>query len=229
MAPTPTRRATLAGIRAVVPILPGVVPFALIAGFAGVEAGVSRIQAVAMSLIVFAGAAQIAALDLIGSDAAIVVVVATALIINARFVMYSASLAPHVAGSPLRARGLAAYLLTDQIYAVSIIRFGETREPVRERLAFYLGGGATLWVTWQAGTVVGALGGGAVPESWSLDFAIPLVFIALLVPALRSRHDHVAAVVGGVVAVAAGGLRFNSGLLLAAAAGIVAGYVAAGR
>ncbi len=229
MAPPETRTAALAGIRAVAPILPGVVPFALIAGFAGIEAGVTELQAIVMSVVVFAGAAQIAALDLIGRDGAVAVIVLTALVINARFVMYSASLAPHLAAAPLRMRALAAYLLTDQAYAVSIVRYRTHPGDVGTRLAFYLGAGATLWVIWLAGTVAGALGGAAVPEAWSLDFAIPLVFIALLVPALRSRSDHVAAAIAAVGAVAAGGLRFNSGLLLAALAGIAAGYLVASR
>lgn len=207
----------------------GVAPFALIAGFAGVDAGVSQVQTVAFSVLVFAGAAQLAALELIGRDGATAVVVATALVINARFLMYSASLAPSLRGLGTGRRALVAYLLTDQAFVVSALRYEQREEPPGTRLAYFLGAAVPLWIEWQAGTVVGAVAGAAVPASWSLDFAIPLVFLALLVPAVRDRAGVAAAGVAAVVAVAAGGLRFNSGLLLAAVAGIAAGYVVASK
>ncbi len=221
--------AARAGIRDLAPLVPGVLPFALIVGFAGVDAGLPAHQSIAMSWIVFAGASQLAALDLIGRDGAFVVIVLTALVINARFMMYSASLSPYLNDIPLRPRMAAAYLLTDQAYAVSVVRFAQREEPGTVRLAYYLGGALTMWATWQAGTIVGALAGTGIPPEWSLDFAVPLVFVALLAPAIRTRGDGVAALVAAVVAVAAAGLPWNTGLLAGAVAGIAAGLAVGKR
>lgn len=205
------------------PILLGIVPFGLIAGISAVSVGLTPVHGVGMSILVFAGAAQLAALQLIGGDAPFLVVAATALIINARFVMYSASLAPHFHGASTGRKALLAYLLTDQAYAFSIRRYAERGEPISARLSYYFGAAITLWVTWQTATAVGAFLGASIPEAWSLDFAIPLVFIALLVPAIRDRADGAAAGVAAVLAVMLIGLPYNLGLPLAAAVGIVAG------
>ena len=221
------KQAFFCGARAVAPILLGVVPFALIAGIAAVKVGFTRPEALGMSCIVFAGAAQLAAIDLLGHHAPLLVVILTALIINLRFFMYSASLAPHFEGLPLSGRGLLAYLLTDQAYAVSIAAYSGERRS--RKPWFYLGAALTLWSVWQAGTLAGAFLGGSIPRTWSLDFAIPLTFLALLFPTLRSRPDLVAAVGAGALALAAHRLPYNLGLLLAAAGGIVAGCLAEGR
>jgi 4-azaleucine resistance transporter AzlC len=211
------------------PILLGIVPFGLIAGISAVSVGLTPVHGVGMSLMVFAGASQLAALQLVGKDAPFLVIAATALIINARFVMYSASLAPYLQEVSSRYKVLASYLLTDQAYAFSINRFVDREEPKRVRLSFYLGSAVILWVTWQAATAVGAFVGTSLPASWSLDFAIPLVFIALLVPAIRDRSDGVAAGVAAVLAVLLVGLPYNLGLPLAATTGIGAGVLAERR
>ena len=207
------------------PILLGIVPFGLIAGISAVSVGLTPIHGVGMSIIVFAGASQLAALQLIGTDAPFLVVATTALIINARFVMYSASLAPHFQEASAGRRALLAYLLTDQAYAFSIRRYSERSESVLSRLSYYLGAASILWVTWQISTAVGAFLGASIPESWSLDFAIPLVFIALLVPAVRDLADGVAAAVAGMLAVTLVALSYNLGLPVAATTGIVAGIL----
>ncbi|MFZ0493902.1 MAG: AzlC family ABC transporter permease [Acidimicrobiia bacterium] len=205
------------------PILLGIVPFGLIAGISAVSVGLTPIHGVGMSIMVFAGASQLAALQLIGTSAPFLVVAATALVINARFVMYSASLAPHFQEASTGRKALLAYLLTDQAYAFSIRRCSERDETMLTRLSYYLGAAAILWVTWQISTAVGAFLGASIPDSWSLDFAIPLVFIALLVPAVRDQADGAAAGVAAVLAVLFVGLPYNLGLPLAATTGITAG------
>jgi 4-azaleucine resistance transporter AzlC len=207
------------------PILLGVVPFGLIAGISAVAVGLTPFHGVGMSILVFAGASQLAALQLIGSNAPFLVVAATALIINARFVMYSASLARHFEQASTGRKAVLSYLLTDQAYAFSIRRYDERSEAVANRLSYYLGAALTLWVTWQISTAIGAFLGTSIPESWSLDFAIPLVFIALLIPAIRDRADGLAAAIAGALAVLLIGLPYNLGLPLAATTGIIAGIV----
>jgi 4-azaleucine resistance transporter AzlC len=221
-----TRRAVFGeGIAAVAPMLTVVVPFGMIAGLSAVQTGFSPLQAVVFSATVFAGASQLATLQLIGEGALPAVILLTALTINLRMMMYSASLAPHFQhlGTPWRF-GLA-YLLVDQNYALSINRYnrpGGGFEPHGHW--YYLGAGAALWATWQSASAVGIFLGAGIPRDWSLDFAVPLVFIVVLIPALRDRAHAVAAVVGGVVATAATGLPFKLGILAGALAGISAGY-----
>lgn len=218
-----------AGVLTIAPILIGVVPFGIIAGIAAVESGLSSLQAIVFSPTVFAGASQLAAYDLIGRDAEIVVIVATVLIINSRFVMYSASLAPHFVSATTPEKLATSYLLTDQAFAASIIRYTNVEEPPDLKLAYYFGAALALWATWQSSTIVGVVLGSGIPPEWSLDFAIPLVFIALLFPAVTDRPTVVAAIVGGITAVAAQPLSYNLGLPLAAVVGITAGLIAESR
>jgi predicted branched-subunit amino acid permease len=219
----PARSPFLEGVVAIAPILIGVFPFGVIAGIAAVEAGLATVQAYAASPIVFAGAAQLAMMDLIGRDAAPFVIVGTAWVINTRLAMYSAGLAPVFKDlSPFR-KAYGSYLLTDQGFAVSVVRFGAREENLRERFAFYLGASLGLWTTWQVATIVGVALGTGVPESWSLDFAIPLVFMALLFPAITDRGTSIAAIVGALAAIALIGLPLNLGLLAASAIALGAG------
>lgn len=210
------------GAVAISPILVGVVPFGLVAGVAGVENGATVVDAVAFSLLAFAGAAQIAAFDLLGAGAPLAVVIGTAIMINLRFVMYALSLAPHLAQEPVRRRVLGAYLLTDHAYAIALFRYGQEPAP-RSRGAYYLGAAMAFWVTWQVATLVGALLGGGVPEQVPLGFAVPLSFLALLVPTLVDRPTAVAALLAGTVATAAHDAPANLGMLGGAVAGVGAG------
>lgn len=213
----------LAGIRAAGPIVLGIVPFALVAGITAVGAGMTVAEAVGMSVLVFAGASQLAAIDLIGSNAPVAVVVGTAVVINVRMLMYSASIAPYFQPFSTRLRALLAYVLTDQAYAMSVAEY--ERNDERSRLWYYVGIAATLWVVWQLGTLVGAVVGTGVPASLGLEFALPLVFLALLVPAMKDRATTSAGLLSGAVALGATtiGVPLGLDLPIAALTGILAG------
>ena len=212
------------GFRDVVPLLLGVVPFALVVGVAAGNAGLDLELAIGMSVVVFAGASQLAALELLRTDAPILVVIVTAVIINLRMFMYSASIAPYFKDFAAKWKAGLAYVLTDQAYALSIARF-ETDEAVSRR-EYYLGAAVPLWVVWQIMTVVGVVVGASVPDRWGLDFAVPLVFLALLVPAVDDRPTMVAALFAGAVAVLGAGWPLNLGLPAGATVGILAGATA---
>jgi predicted branched-subunit amino acid permease len=215
-----------AGAAAVAPMLLGVIPFGLVAGTAPVAGGLGADAAVGFSTVVFAGASQLAAIDILAGGGSALVAVAAACTINLRMLLYSASLAPHLATEPLPRRLAAAYLLTDQAYAVSITRWAGGSEP-EGRLPYFFGAGLLLWAVWQACTMVGALVGAAVPEDVPLDFAVPLVFLVLLVPTLTSRPAVVAAAAGGAAAVAAAEAGAGPlAIIVGAAAGIAAGAAA---
>jgi len=215
----------LDGAQAVAPMMLGVIPFGLVFGIVAAGSALGPLLGGASSVIVFAGAAQLAMVDLIDAGAATVVVVATALIINARHIMYSAALAPHFQDFPTPARFSLPYVMTDQAFAVSIVRYNDVDDPGYKQW-YFTGAAVTLWIVWQLSTITGIVVGAQVPSSWSLDFAIPLVFLVLLVPAVKSRPDLVAAVVGGGIAVAAAGAPYGLGLMIGAVCGIVAGVIA---
>lgn len=215
----------LAGVRAELPILLGVIPFGLIFGAVAVSAGLPVSLAQAMSAVIFAGSAQFIAAELIGVGTPALVLLLTTLIVNLRHLLYSASLAPHVNKLPLRWKMLLAYLMTDEAYAVTIIHYTEGRTPPATRHWFFLGAGMALWVTWQTTTAIGILLGASIPAAWSLDFALALTFIGLVVPTLRNRPHIAAALMAGLVAVLAASWPYKLGLIAAALSGILIGTV----
>lgn len=215
------------GVVDITPVVVGVIPFGLIVGVATIESGMGLAEALGFSTFIFAGASQLAAIELIGRDAPALVAIGTVTVINLRMLMYSASLAPELAHVPLGRRLAGAYVLTDQAYAMSIARFAV--EPDAPRLPYYLGTALPLWLNWQLMTAVGALLGSSIPDTIPLGFAVPLVFLALLAPAMYDRPTVAAAVASGVVATIAADLPANAGIPVAALTGVVIGAVVALR
>jgi len=211
------------GVRAISPFLLGVVPFGLVYGVTAVDRGLDPTVVAAMSAVVFAGAAQLAAVELLAGGSPAVVVVTTILVVNLRYPMYAASIAPHFRSFSTRWRAFCAYLMTDQAYAVALTEYREEETTAERRLWYYLGGALTLWVAWQAATVTGVLVGARVPPGLSLEFAIPLTFLALLVPNVDDRPSAVAAAVGGVGTVLGTNLPYDVSLVAAALVGVVVG------
>lgn len=214
----------VAGLHDGAPLLLGILPYGVITGIAMVGVGITPLQTVAASALVYAGAAQVAMARLVGEDAPAVVVVFTALVVNLRLVMYSASIAPHFRGLGARWKWPLAHLLIDPAYAVSIAEFAENETTSRRW--YYLGVALLVWVSWLVGTVAGVALGARVPAGFPVGFVVPLVFLALLVPVLEDAGTVTACAVGGLVAVAAAGLPFDAGLLVATFAGIGAGLAA---
>ena len=213
----------------VAPVLLGIAPFGLVAGMASVEAGLRLVDASAFSLALFAGAAQLASLELIGGGAPAWVAIMTAVAINLRLAMYSASMASFMTREPLRRRALMTYVLVDQAYALSVDRFRREGEGAGDRFWFFLGTAMPLWVTWQSATIVGVVAGGVVPEGMPLGFAVPLSFLCLLVPAVTDRPTLAAAVTGGTVALLGADLPANLGMPAGAVTGVVVGALVARR
>jgi predicted branched-subunit amino acid permease len=151
-----------------------------------------------------------------------IVIVLTVGLVNLRHLLYAASLAPHVARLAPIWRAPLAYLLTDEAYAVGIRRFDQPDSSPSKHW-FLLGSGLALWACWQVTTGVGVFVGAAVPESWSLDFALPLTFIAIVVPSLTDRPALAAALAAGIVAAVAFRWPYGTGLIVAAVAGMAAG------
>lgn len=217
-----------AGVRAELPLLIGVLPFGTIYGALAVSAGLSPAAAQAMSAVVFAGSAQFAATQLIHEAAPAAVIVATIAMVNLRHMLYSASMAPYLKHLSTRWKSLLAYLLTDEAYAATITHYQAAGFTPAGHW-FLLGAGLTLWSTWQMSSALGIFLGAALPASWPLDFALPVTFIAMVVPMLKGRPMLAAALSSGAVALLAYGLPYKLGFLLAALVGIVLGMLLEGR
>ncbi len=213
-----------AGVRAEFPLLIGVFPFGLIYGTLALGAGLTPISAQMMSSIVFAGSSQFIAAQLIHDAAPGIVIILTIAVINLRHVLYSASIAPYLENLSPRWKGLLAYLLTDEAYAATIIHFEEEGLTPTSHW-YFLGAGSSLWFTWQVSSAFGILLGTAIPSSWPLDFALPLTFIAMVMPVLKDRPVIASALSAGVVALLAYNLPFKLGLILAALIGIFVGVI----
>jgi predicted branched-subunit amino acid permease len=219
--PSP-RAEFIAGSREVSPALLGTVPFGIVTGIASVGSGLTALQSIALSVLSFSGIAQLITVQLLASSSPMIVVVAGAFVVSLRLMMYSAALSPHLAHLDRRWKALLSYLMTDQSFATTVRHYSQPGD-VRHRHWQMLGGCVTLYVTWQAAVIAGVLVGAQVPTDWSLDFAVVLTFIALLVPAVRTRADLAAAIVAGAVALIAAGLPYRLALVVASIAGIAVG------
>jgi len=213
------------GVREMLPMLMGIVPFGVVCGVGALSAGASPLAALAMSLIMFSGAAQIAATQMIADGAPFAVIVLTCFVLSLRFLMYSAAMAPHLRSLDSRWRNLLAFLLTDQAFASTIRRFRESGD-LRANASYYLGAGALLWVAWGASTLVGVLLGSIIPSSWQLEFVVPLCFIAILAPLLRDRVTIIVFTVASTAVVALDALPMRLSLICAGLLAIMCGVIA---
>jgi len=206
------------------PFLLVIVPFGMVFGVVGTEAGFTLAQVMGFSVLVIAGASQIAAVQLMTEGAPLAAVVATALVINLRMAMYSAALAPHLGPLPTGQRALIAYMLVDQVYAASALDYERRPEQTpAEKAAYFLGACVPVCLPWYGATWAGATLGRGLPPDLGLDFAVPITFLALLAAMLRTPAHWAAAAVSVAVALALAGLGPGLGLLVAAVAAMAAG------
>ncbi len=210
-------RGFLQGLRDSLPFLLVVIPFGMVFGVVATEAGLTVTQTMGFSVGVFAGASQLAALQLMTENAPTLIVLATALAVNLRLAMYSASLAPFLGPAPAWQRALVAWLLVDQSYALAHARYeASPRMPMPARFAFYLGSVALVVPMWCVASYLGAVLGNRIPAGLPVDFAVPITFLAVIAPMLRTLA-HVAAALTSVLGVLAfAALPYNLGLLVAA-------------
>jgi len=194
----------------------------MIYGILALSAGLSPLDAQAMSSVVFGGSSQFMTAKLVSAATPGIVIIVTGFVINLRHALYSASLAPYTRHLPPAWKAVLAYLLTDEMYAVTIVNY-LSQEEITHKHWFALGSGLMLWTSWQLSTAVGIFLGSQIPSSWGLDFALPLTFIALVVPVLRDRSAFVTAIVASLAALLFFGLPFKLGLLAAAFTAIACG------
>ena len=219
------KSAYLAGIRDGWPFIFVAAPFAMLFGVVAIEAGLTLSQSMGFSIVVIAGAAQFAAVQLMVDGASITLVLLAALAVNMRMAMYSASLVPWLGKAPLWQRSLVSYFNFDQCYMASVAEYEARPMTVAERVWFFFGTATPLVPTWISFTAVGAILGTSIPPEYALDFALPITFLSMIGPMLRTLAHVAAALVSMAVGLALVWLPSGSGLLIAAACAMVAGVI----
>lgn len=224
MAITTPKSAFWKGFRDSAPFLLMAGPFGSLFGVLAAEAGLDVIEALSFSVAVFAGAAQLTALQLMQEQAPVLIILVSALAVNLRMAMYSASLTPYLGDAPMWQRAIAAYFVVDQSYALSIVQFEKEPEMTpAQRMAYFFGTSGIVAPVWMAATVLGALAGTRIPDSWGVGFVLPLAFLAMIGPMLRTPAHMVACFVAIVTALPATLMPHNLGLIVAGLAGMMAG------
>lgn len=224
--PLSPRQEFLAGLKAELPIALGGIPFGMIYGVLALAAGLPPLMALAMSPIVFAGSAQFIGAQLMGAGTPGLVIVLTTFVVNLRHALYSTSLAPQMKHLPRRWQLLLAYLLTDEAYAITVIRYQQDRrDEAPHKHYYFLGSALLLWLEWQISTAVGIFLGTQVPSSWQLDFTLALTFIGLVIPTLKDKPHIASAATAGLVALLTYHWEYKLGLIAAALSGILVGVI----
>ena len=212
------------GFRDCSPFILVVTPFGLLFGVIATEAGLNLVETMTMTVLVIAGAAQFTALALLEDQAPTIIVIIAALAVNLRMAMYSAALVPHIGKSSMGIRVIASYFMVDQTFAVSIKKFEEQPAwSVPMKLAYFFGCATSIVPFWYSFTLIGALVGQTIPKEFSLDFAIPICFISIIAPMMRSLPHLSAAVVSILLALLLAWMPYNLWLLIAAIAAMAVG------
>ena len=216
MATTTRNSAFRSGLLAGLPFLLIGVPFAVLFGVVATEAGLSVTQTIGFSLLVIAGASQFTAIQLMSENAPVFIVIAAALAVNLRMAMYSASLQPHLGSATFGQRALAAYLNVDASYALGIQKFEDRPDwPVLEKFLFFCGTMVLMFPLWVIGTAIGAIAGDVLPDALDLDFAMPIMFLALTAPMVKTLAHLGAAVTSILGALLFAFLPSGIGILVA--------------
>ena len=221
-----TRTAFYKGAAHALPFFMVIVPFAMLFGVLSAEAGLGPWETQIFSIAVFAGASQLAALQLMQDQAPVLVILATGLAVNLRMMMYSVALTPHLGGAPLGIRAIIAYFLVDQSFALSLAEYEKNpSRTVGEKVAYFFGTVTPITLVWNISTAAGAHLGRAVPDSWGLDFAMPITFVGMTAAMLRIVPHGVAMAVSVGVTLMLWSMPYGTGLLVGAGAGMVAGAI----
>ncbi|OWW22929.1 AzlC family ABC transporter permease [Noviherbaspirillum denitrificans] len=221
----PTRLSSFAaGARDTVPMLVGAAPFGMIFGTLVSAGPLAAWQGQLMSLGVFAGSSQFIAAGLMAGQAGMLVIWFTTFIVNLRHMLYAAALLPHVAHLPARWRWTLGFLMTDETFAVMNGYYSRRTDNPHGHW-YFLGSCLSMYLNWQAWTLVGLVFGAVFPElqSLGLDYAMVATFIAIIVPQLNRIPHLGAALAAGTFAYLLQGLPYKLGLMLAVLAGVATG------
>jgi predicted branched-subunit amino acid permease len=211
------------GLRDMASVAPGLAAWGLMTGVAMVKSGMSGLEAVLMTLLVFAGSSQLAAVPLLAASAPMWVILATSFCVNLRFIVFSAHLRAYLMHQPLWRRLVSGFFTADLSYVLFTKRYPHpSSEPATRRAQeAYLAGNATMsWLSWVCPSLLGIALGHSVPLSWGLGFAAILALLGILCSLATTRLRAVSAGVAGAAAVAAFALPLKLNILVAIAAAV---------
>jgi len=214
----PVKKAILEALTLFLPAI----PFALVFGLVVVESGLPALLGWSTSPLMFSGAAQITLVTLLGEGASFAAAATAALIVGARHLFYSITLAPRFQGQPAWFRWLGPYLLIDQVFALTVTL--DNRDPDYFR-RYYLASGFSFWTFWMSFTALGLFIGPVIPESWGLAFATPVLFLGLLALSVDRWEKVVVAVAAMLITFALADMPNRSGMLVAAFLSILLGLL----
>jgi predicted branched-subunit amino acid permease len=218
------RAAMREGLTAVRPALIATFTWGLVTGVAMVKSGLTESAAALMTVFVYAGSAQLTSLPLIAAGAPLWLIFAAGLIVNLRFLIFSAALQPYFQSLPWYKRFAYGYFTTDMSFVIFMPRFGEAKVKGTEaQRAFFLATIVPGWIAWQTSSMIGIVLGSLVPATWNLDFAAVLALMAITIPLANTRPMLVSMLAAGVTAWVSQALPLRLGLLAAVVVGIVAG------
>lgn len=186
-----------AGVKDSLPVTLGVLPFGITCGILAVASGMLPAEAIAMSLLVFAGAAQFVSISMIGQGISGGDIIGfTTLLVNLRHLLMGASLAPYMRRLPLWKQAGLSFGMVDETYAMTMARIRTDGYSA----SYQFGSNLTFYCVWGISTVAGALAGGLIhdPLSWGIDFAMPATFLALLIPRLKDRSTRIVFIAAAV-------------------------------
>jgi len=212
------------GAMDLLPAAPGIAAWGLMTGVAMVQSGLSTFEALLMSLIVFAGSSQLAAVPLMLAGAPMWVILATAFCVNLRFVVFSAHLRPYVMHLPLGRRLISGYFTADLTYVMFIKRYPQTStDPaqIQAQQAYLAGNCLVNWLSWVCFSLLGVALAHVIPPRWGLGFAGNLALLGILCSLASSRLRVVAAAAAGAAAVAAYALPLKLNILVAIAVAVL--------
>jgi predicted branched-subunit amino acid permease len=211
------------GAREVSGVAPGLAAWGLMTGVAMVNSGMSGVEAVAMTMLVFAGSSQLAAIPLIAASAPVWVILATSFCVNLRFVVFSAHLRDYLMHLPRPVRLLVGYVCADMTYVLFVRRFPHpSTEPAQRQaqLAYFAGSSGLNWVSWQVASLLGIALAQWIPASWGLGFAGILALIGVSCSLASTPMRRVSAGVSGAAAVAAFALPYKLNIVVAIAVAV---------
>lgn len=212
------------GLVAVSPGLIALAIWGVVTGVAMVKAGLTETQAIAMSLLVYAGSAQLTALPLMAAEAPLWLIFVAGIIVNLRFLIFGAALHPFFRDLSWRKRLFLGYLSVDVSFIVFMPKFSDApKKGTLEQHWFFIGTILPSWVVWQAASMLGIALGAIVPVSWSLEFGAVLALMALMLPYIKTFPVFVSVVAAGVTAWLTQLWPLRLGLLAAVVVGVIAG------
>ncbi|WP_127716276.1 AzlC family ABC transporter permease [Halobacteriovorax sp. HLS] len=205
------------------PISAGVIPFGLVMGSLAYSAKLTLLQTMSMNIFVFAGASQLASVNLLKNETSVIIVIITGLIINLRFVLYSAGLSQYFSRSRILSKIFLSYCITDQSYASLVSNIDKLKSKT-EVFQFYIGTSLMMTLVWQVSVLIGFSYGNILPKSFSLEYAVPLSFVALVMPTIKNKRYLFVALFSSFLSILLFKLPMNLGLLLSSLCSILLAY-----